>query len=382
MTLVDVIIVVFALAFGVLGYTRGFFVGALSLAGFAGGAYLGTRLGPDLLNEGRSSPYAPLFGLFGALLGGTVIAAGLEGVGNWLRAFFLRVPGFRAVDGVLGMALSAAVALGIVWLIGVIALQTPGAREFRSDIQRSVILQRLNEVLPSDKVLNTLARFDPFPRVDGPEVDVERPRAAIARDPDVRAAGGSVVKILGTACGLGVEGSGWVAAPGVVVTNAHVISGQDDTVVEPRGDGTRLPATPIAFDVRNDIAVLRVPGLDLPALALDDDVRVGEPGAVLGFPRNGPYAVRAARTGRTRTVLSQDAYGRGPVRRKIVAFRGLVEPGNSGGPLVDAGGRVSATVFAKSTADGPEGGYAIPDDIVRDTLAGARDPVGTGPCVG
>jgi S1-C subfamily serine protease len=381
-TLVDVIIVVFAVAFGVLGFARGFFVGALSLAGFAGGAYLGTRIGPEFLSKGSASPYAPLFGLFGALVGGTIIAAGLEGVGNWLRAFFLRVPGFGVLDGVLGMALSAAVALGIVWLVGVIALQTPGAREFRHDIQRSAILKRLNEVLPSDKVLNTLARFDPFPRVDGPEVDVERPRAAIARDPDVRAATPSVVRILGTACGLGVEGSGWVAGPGVVVTNAHVISGQDDTTVQVRGDGARLAATAIAFDVRNDIAVLRVPGLDAPALRLDDDVRVGEPGAVLGFPRNGPYAVRAARIGRTRTVLSQDAYGRGPVRRRIVAFRGLVEPGNSGGPLVDADGRVSATVFAKSTADGPEGGYAVPDDIVRETLAGARDAVDTGPCVG
>ena len=76
----------------------------------------------------------------------------------------------------------------------------------------------------------------------------------------MRAAGQSVVRVLGTACGLGVQGSGWVAADGVVVTNAHVVAGQDDTSVQVGGQGERLDAQAIHFDVRNDLAVLRVPG--------------------------------------------------------------------------------------------------------------------------
>jgi S1-C subfamily serine protease len=380
-TLLDVIIILFACAFGALGFARGFLVGALSLAGFAGGAWLGTRVGPELLSEGSASPYAPLFGLFGALLAGGIIAAGLEGVGEWLRAA-IRLPGFGVLDGILGTVLSAGVALGIAWLVGVVALQTPGAREFRRDIQRSEILTRLNDVLPSDTVLNALARFDPFPRVDGPEVDVPAPRAAVARDPDVRDARDSVVRILGTACGLGVSGSGWVAGDGLVVTNAHVVAGQEDTTVQVEGDGAKLDAAAVAFDVRNDVAVLRVDGLDAPSLSFAPGPERGEQGAILGFPRNGPYDVRAARIGRTRTVVSQDAYDRGPVQRSITAFRGNVRPGNSGGPLVDEAGRVAATIFAASTASGPEGGYGVPNDRVREALDGAGDRVDTGPCVG
>jgi S1-C subfamily serine protease/uncharacterized membrane protein required for colicin V production len=379
-TWVDVFIIVVTLAFALAGFSRGFLVGAASLVGFAGGAYLGTRLGPELLSEGNQSPYSPVFGLLGALVAGAIIAAGLEGFGEALRKS-IEIKGFWLVDGVLGALLSGAMALAIAWVFGVIALQTPGARELRQDVQRSEILSRLNDVLPSEDLLNALARFDPVPRVDGPEVDVPEPRAKIARDPDVEAAKDSVVRILGTACGLGVAGSGWVARGDLVVTNAHVVAGQDDTTVQREGSGPRLDATTVHFDVKNDIAVLRVDGLQAEALPISPDVEVGESAAVLGFPRNGPYRVRAARVGRTRTVLSQDAYGRGPLSRKITAFRGTVEPGNSGGPLVDAQGRVAATVFAKSTASGPEGGYAVPDDIVRDALASAGRPVDTGPCV-
>lgn len=381
MTWIDVAIVALTLFFAVAGYQRGFVVGAASLVGFAGGAWLGTRIGPELLSEGSASPYAPMFGLLGAVFAGALVAAGLEGIASVFRDAFDDSP-FAVLDGILGSVLSGALALGLAWIFGVIALQTPGARELREDVQRSEILQRLNDALPSDKVLNALATFDPSPRVDGPEVDVPAPREKIARDPQVVEAGRSVVKITGSACGLGVEGSGWVARGNLVVTNAHVISGQDDTDVQLRGEGEKLDATAVAFDVKNDIAVLRVDGLDADPLKLSPDVEVGEAGASLGFPLNGPYKVRAARIGRTRNVISQDAYGRGPVTRKITAFRGTVQPGNSGGPLVDAQGRVAATVFAKSTdSNGPEGGYAVPLSVVRETLAGVRGPVDTGPCV-
>ena len=363
-----------------LGFMRGFIVGALSLAGFAAGAFLGTRIAPALLSEGSASPYAPLFGLLGALLGGAVLAGGLEGLGLRLRAL-VRLPGFGVLDGLLGAALSAAVALGIVWIAGAVALQTPGARVLREEIQRSAILKQLNAILPpSGSVLNALARFDPFPDVSGPLPDVAPPSAAIARDPEVRAAGESVVRVLGTACGLGVSGSGWVAAPGVVVTNAHVIAGQEDTTVQVHGEGPVYDAVAVAFDPEDDIAVLRVTGLDAPALRMASVEREGQSGAILGFPLDGPYDVRAARIGATRTVVSQDAYGRGPVQRRMIAVRGVVRPGNSGGPVVNADDEVVGTIFAARTGSGPASGYAVPDREVRDALEGATRPVSTGPC--
>jgi S1-C subfamily serine protease len=379
MTLVDWFIVAFAVVFGLVGFARGFFVGVLSLGGFVAGAWLGTRLGPHLLPDGNRSPYAPLFGLLGAVLAGTIISAGAEGMAGSLRTG-VRSSALGALDGLLGAALAVALALGFAWVVGVIVLQTPGARDLRRTVQRSTILDHLNEVLPSGTLLKALARFDPFPHVDGPEVDVGPPRAAIARDPDVQRAGASVLKVLGTACGLRVTGSGWIAADGLVVTNAHVVAGQDDTVVQPRAGGSQLQATAVAFDAKNDVAVLRVRGLGAPALGFASEVKVGEAGAVQGYPLSGPFQIRPARIGRTRVVLSQDAYGRGPVRRRITAFRGKVQPGNSGGPIVDAAGRVSGTVFAQAVGGARRGGYAVPNATVRRVLAKAGGPVGTGPC--
>jgi hypothetical protein len=189
---------------------------------------------------------------------------------------------------------------------------------------------------------------------------VAPPRAAIARDPQVRAASVSVVRLRGTACGLGVTGSGWVAREGLVVTNAHVVAGQDDTIVQVGGQEPDLPATVVAFDARNDIAVLRVDGLGQPALTMAADPASGTAGAILGYPEDGPYDVRAARIGATQTVLSQDAYGRGPLRRPMTSLRGRVRSGNSGGPVVGASGSVLTTVFAATRGGGAAGATACP----------------------
>jgi S1-C subfamily serine protease len=362
-----------------LGYSQGFLAGALSLGGFALGAWLGTRLGPQLLADGSQSPYAPLFALAGAVLAGAVLAAGFEGVASKLRMGMRLAPGLGLVDGLLGALLTGALGLLIAWVIGTIALQTPGARSLRRDFQRSEILSRLNDVLPSRTLLNALARFDPFPRVTGPGIDVGPPDAAIARDPDVRRAGRSVVRILGTACGLGVQGSGWVASPGIVVTNAHVVAGEQDTEVQPGGEGPTLRAHAVHFDSRNDIAVLRVAGMGARALALAPHPASGSDGAILGFPEDGPFDVRAARLGPTRRVVTQDAYGHGPVQRSLTSLRGTVRPGNSGGPVVDGRGRVLTTVFAATTRS-PRGGYGVPNSLVRRALRDTSRTVSTGSC--
>ncbi|MFL5896017.1 MAG: trypsin-like peptidase domain-containing protein, partial [Thermoleophilaceae bacterium] len=208
-----------------------------------------------------------------------------------------------------------------------------------------------------------------------------RPNRRVARDPEVRAAARSTVRILGTACGLGIEGSGWVAAPGLVVTNAHVVAGEDDTTVQPQGTGQRYSATAVWFDPRNDVALLRASDLGgLPPLRLNAGAGAGASGAIIGYPENGPLDVEAARLGPTIQALAQDAYGRGPLRRRITTLRGLVRSGNSGGPVVDGGGRVLTTVFASSSARGEHAGYGVPDTVVRSALARAHGAVDTGPC--
>jgi S1-C subfamily serine protease len=377
-TWLDLMILGFALVMAVWGYAQGLIVGALSLGGFVGGALLGSRVGPLLLEEGAESPFAPVFALFGALLLGGAFATALELLGSRLRERIGERLG--VLDGLGGAALIACLALGLAWIIGAVALHAPGGRELRAEVQRSSILQALNGALPpSGPVLNALARFDPVPRIEGPAPDVEPPSSAIARDPDVRAAGSSVVRVLGTACGLGVQGSGWVAGDGVVVTNAHVVAGQEDTTVELR-DGSRHDADAIWFDARNDLAILRSTGaMGTPALGLDVNAPAGTSAAILGFPENGPFEVRAGRLGTTQTVESQDAYGRGPLRRRITSLRGYVRSGNSGGPMVDSDGDVVTTIFA-AAASRERTGFGVPATIVRDALSRAGARVGTGPC--
>jgi hypothetical protein len=375
----DWIIVAFLVLMAVWGYLQGFVVSAFSLAGFAIGAFAGSRLAPLLLDQGASSPYAPLFTFVTALMAGGLVAVLLETAGEGIRRRLL-FTGAAVIDGVGGAVLVAALGIALVWIGGAVALHTPGASRFRKDIQRSLILSKLNRTLPpSGPILHALARVDPFPSIAAPQAEVPPPTRRIVRDADVRAARDSVVKILGSACGLSVEGSGWTASDGVVVTNAHVVAGQDDTSVE-SADGTAHSATALAFDVHNDIAVLRVEGLSSPPLPRRGGGQAGEAVAILGYPHNGPYRATPGRLGKTITVLSEDAYGQGPIKRRMTQLRGKIESGNSGGPVVDAAGRVVATVFA-ATVGGERGGFGVPAGIVASVLRNARAPVDTGPCV-
>jgi uncharacterized membrane protein required for colicin V production len=383
MTAIDWLIVAFTALLAVYGYIQGFIVGALSLIGFLVGAFIGTRLAPLVLSQGARSPYAPLLGLLGALLAGGVLASGFEGVGARVRAM-LRLPGLRTIDGLLGAVLTACIGLGVAWIVGAVALQSTGSQPLRTDIQRSAILTELDQLLPpSGPILNALARFDPLPSVRGPVADVPAPTRRILGGIAVRGAYGSVVRVFGTACGLGVEGSGWVARPGIVVTNAHVVAGESDTAIQVGGVGPARPAQVIGFDTHDDVAVLRVPGLSLPALSFAGGSHTGAAAAILGYPLDGAFDVQPARLGHTSTVVTENAYGVGHVLRSVTALRGLVRPGNSGGPLVSSQGQVLATVFAALTGTVHPGGFAVPNSVVQALLAQAvaRDrSVGTGHC--
>jgi S1-C subfamily serine protease len=362
---------------GLVGLRKGLVAGVLAISGVVAGAVVGARIAKVVLPGGAHSPYAPLVGLAGAVVG----AIFLESVGSMVGSMFrsgLRLPPLRALDSAGGLVLGAAAGLALVWVFGATALLLPGRPDLRRDVQRSAVLNRLNDIVPSDTLLNVLARVDPFPSIAGPEIPTGPLDGPIAGDRAVRAAAGSVVRVLGSACGLGISGSGWVAAPGVVVTAAHVIAGERDTTVVPPRSEKRLPAKVIGFDPKNDVAVLRVRGLSARPLALADPEEK-RPVGIVGYPLNGPLDVEPGRIGRTDRVLTDDAYGHGPVDRTITSLAGVVRHGNSGGPAIDSDGRVEATVFA-SRIDSP-GGYGIPASVVRAVLSRADGgSVSTGAC--
>ena len=373
MTIVDWLALALVVLAALGGAVQGLVWSGLSLAGLIGGAFLGGRLAPLLLSEGSSSPYAPVV----ALVAAVGLAVAFEVLGSSVGALIRdreRARSLQLLDSVGGVVAGALIGLGVVWVLGAMALQLPGQTQLRRAVQRSVVLQRLNSIVPPRTLLNALARIDPFPGLAGPPVPTAPPDPRVLSRPGVRAAAPSVVRIVGTACGLGIEGSGWVARPGVVVTAAHVVAGEDDTTVSST-DGT-FRAQALVFDPQNDIAVLRVAGLSARPLRLVDP-RPGTPVAIVGYPENGPLAAVPGRIGETATVFAEDAYGRRG-RRTVTSIGGAVRHGDSGGPAVDASGAVQVTVFA-ARLGGP-GGYGVPASIVRRDLASAGGPVSTGPC--
>jgi S1-C subfamily serine protease len=375
-TTVDWIALVFVAVTGLLGFKKGLIASALSLAGIIVGAIVGARLAPHLLSGGSASPYTPLAGLAGAAAGAVLLETIGTMAGRTLRGS-LPVRPLRTLDSLGGLVLGAAAGLALVWVVGASALLVPGQTELRRGAQQSLLLRQLYAHVPPARFMRLLARVDPFPAIAGPDTPVEPPDPALLRSAGVRRAAPSVVRVLGTACGLRIAGSGWVAAPQLVVTAAHVVAGQTDTSVEKPGSNIRYSATVVAFDTRNDIAVLRVRGLGLRALPIATP-KLGTAVAILGYPENGPLAAVPARLGPTTIVLSEDAYGHGPVPRKITAVRGNVRHGDSGGPAVDRRGAVEVTMFAARL--GSEGGFAVPSDIVRSDLRHVRAHVSTGDC--
>jgi S1-C subfamily serine protease len=376
-TWVDWVVVAFAALLAIRGAQQGFVAGALALVGLVAGAIVGGRLASAVLESGSHSRYAPLIALGGGLL--LIIlfqALGLR-IGLELRSEVLRIPPLRSLDTAGGFLLGAATGLFLAWAVGVVALQLPGQTSLRREVQRSYVLKQLNSLLPPSSLLQALARLDPFPALGGPVAQVPPPNPQVLSLPGVRSAAPSVVRILGTACGLGIEGSGWIAAPRTVVTAAHVVAGEDDTTVNPFGSSATLKAQVIGFDPTNDIAVLRVPGLSGRPLPLVD-ARPGASVAVLGYPEDGPFDATPARIGTTTFALLTDAYGRGPVDRKVTTLRGTLRHGDSGGPAVDGNGAVETTVFAARTGGG--GGFGVASSVVRTDLANAKGPVSTGAC--
>jgi hypothetical protein len=373
--LADALLLLGVALFAFLGFYRGLAVQVLSLGGLALGAVVGSLVAPHLLAE--NSPWTPLAGLTGALVGAFVLGTLAAALGRPVRSFLALRPGLAHGDRIGGVVAGGFLGLALGWLVAVVALQQP-ALGLRGEVRDSAILPRLMRAVPPEAVLAALNRFDPLPLLPGVGARLPPPDPSV-RGPAARAAAGAVVKVQGTSCGVGTQGSGWVVRPDLVATNAHVIAGQEGTrVLAPNGQS--VGAEPVYVDATNDVALLRVRGLQAAPLRGDAKVDLPRPVALLGYPRNGPLTATSGTAGEPRTVFAPDAYDRGVRPRVVVPLRGRVEPGESGGPVVDRRGRVLAMIFG-GTRDG-RGGYAVPVDLVLRALDERLTPVSPGPCVG
>ena len=391
--MIDVILVIVVASYAVSGYRQGLAVGALSLGGFLVGALVAMTVVPPLA-EGlekdiRRSFIVLLCVLLFAWLG--QLAGAL--VGARLRQN-LTVRSAQIADQVLGMLAGVVAVVLVLWFVGG-ALRASPAVDVNRAVSSSRLLGAVNRVMPKD--LGVLAdnfrqavQSTDFPRVfEGvaPEqiLPVPIPNQRAFSPAFIDRAKKSTVKILGEApdCRQGQEGTGSIVAAGRVVTNAHVVAGVREPTVQVGGEGTRFPASVVLFNPQRDIAVLAVPGLTAPAVALaTGNLPRRADALVAGFPRNLDYNARAARVRNVINALGEDIYGKPGVEREVYSLYAEVEPGNSGGPLLDTNGRLAGIVFARSLDDAVTG-YALTVDEVRsDILKGIRasSPVSTGGC--
>jgi S1-C subfamily serine protease len=283
---------------------------------------------------------------------------------------------------------AAVATLLAVWLVASIAARIP-APGITAEIQRSAILRALDDHLPAaPKLFSRLGRLlDPlgFPDVFAQFEPTPSPSLPLPGDAVVRAAvaaaGASTVKIEGRGCGGISDGSGFVAAPDLVVTNAHVVAGIRRPFVIDK-DGAHA-ASPVVFDPKLDVAVLQTQGVkDPPLQLLPRTVGRGTEAAVLGYPGGGPFRANPAVVLSEAPAIGRDIYGRSLTTRTVYQLRAQVRPGNSGGPLVRGDGAVVGVVFARSSLN-PDLGFALTSVDVRDRVAQAersRATVGTGSC--
>ncbi len=379
MTVLDWGIVAFAVAMGIWGYRQGLIVGALTLAGFLGGAFAGSRLGPLLLSEGSESPYAPLFAALGALLVGALVAVTLESIALGLRQRVIRGRALHALDGVGGAALIVAVALGLAWVFGAAALHTPGTAQLRGDVQRSLILRNLNDLLPpSGPVLNALSRVDPAPSIAGPTTPVAPPDAAIVSDPDVarrEPLGGPRPRDRLRPRRRGV-GLGRRARPRRHQRPRRRRPGRHhgDDRGRRLADARPRSTTTLATISRSSASTRRSRRSRSPPTR-----GAAPPARCSATPKTGPSRPPRSGSATPATCSARTPTAAGPSSAAIAFLRGSVRSGNSGGPIVDSARRVLATVFAATTS-APPGGFAIPDDVVQLALGDTSSPVDTGPC--
>jgi S1-C subfamily serine protease len=390
--MIDIILLLIMLGYAISGFRQGLLVGALSLGGFVGGAVLAMWVAPAALSNLEPGAQRSAIVLLAVILTawvGQFIGALL---GSRLREL---VPGgpIALADHIAG-AVAGLVAVALVlWFVAGAVRGGPSPALSRT-VASSKVIQTIDDLVPAR--LNGVADAfrsavgdTTFPRVFagvGPEniSPVPAPDASQITSAALSRARRSVVKITGEAasCGRGQEGSGAVVGPERVVTNAHVVAGVTNPRVQVGGTGRRYPATVVEFDSRRDLAVLAVPGLPATPIPLGQDLGRGDPALVAGFPNDGPFHASAARVRQVIRASGEDIYGQPGAVRKVYSLYVRVQPGNSGGPVLNARGQLVGVVFAKSLDDRATG-YALTLDESRATIErGVTEsaPVSTGGC--
>ena len=369
MNLLDWVLVVVVVLYAVSGYWQGFITGAFATVGLLLGGLFGIWLAPHLLGNADPSLWVSLAALFVVLVCASFGQAVLQYAGTRMRDQITWQP-VRALDAVGGALLSVVAVLIVTWMLGVAVSgsRIPGIGPMVRD---SSVLTEVNKVMPA-QAQGVLRQFDRvvgssfFPRYlepFAPEriVEVSPAPGNVVRDPEVQQAELSVFKIRGNnRCGDGIEGSGFLYSPHRLMTNAHVVAG----VTEPKVRvGTRdLDATVVYYNSDIDIAVLDV-DIEGPVIHFDDSGSAKQAAVILGYPNDGPFDAQPARIRAEQRLRSPDIYGRGTVTREVFSLRGLVRPGNSGGPLVSRSGQVLGVIFAASVSD-KQTGYALTADQV------------------
>ena len=377
MSAADVLLVLWVGLFVVQGIYRGLVAQILALIGLTVGAFIGSWIAPRLVG-GEGSEWGPYASLGGAVLGAALLGALAGSLAQSPRDFLRLQPVLRLADGAGGAVVGGAMGLALAWLAAVVALQQPGGA--RRAIQDSELLPRLLAAVPPEDVLHALGRFDPLPLLPNFATgQLPPPDESVLASPAARAAEHGVVKIYGSSCGLGAQGSGWVVRRNIVATNAHVVAGQTDTRVVSAGNGS-LPARVVYVDAANDVALLRVQSLQIAPLAVDRRGPYPKPVVLLGYPHDGALRATAGTAGKPRSVLAPDAYRRRVRPRTVVPLRGDVEPGESGGPAVDGRGSVVAMIFGGARTG--DGGFAVPVELVVRGLRTRLRQVSPGPCLG
>jgi S1-C subfamily serine protease len=391
LNLLDWLLVVLVLTYALSGYWQGFVTGAFATAGLLLGGLFGVWVAPLALGDANPSLLVSLGALFIVILAASLGQALLQFSGARIRDRIRWQP-IRALDAVGGAVLSGVAVLLVAWALGV-AIAGAGIGGITPMVRSSAVLARVDETLPTaaDGLLgafNNVVGTSFFPRYlepFAPEriVEVAPGPQRILTDPDVEDAAPSVLKIRGTnECGRGVEGSGFVYAEDRVMTNAHVVAGVDDPEVEL--GGSTVPAEVVYYNPDLDVAVLALETGTLSALDLDATAQSEDGVAILGYPQDGPYDVQSGRIRAEQRLRSPDIYGDGTVIREVFSLRGLVRPGNSGGPIVSSAGDVVGVVFAASVTDRDTGYALTSEQVSRSAELGISNTqeVSTGDCAG
>ncbi|MER7916406.1 MULTISPECIES: MarP family serine protease [unclassified Streptomyces] len=397
MNVLDILLLVAAVWFAVVGYRQGFVVGILSVIGFLGGGLAAVYALPvvwdAVTDNAEVGTTAAVVAVVVVIVCASVGQALTTHLGNKLRKHITWSPA-RALDATGGALVNVVAMLLVAWLIGS-ALAGTTLPTLGKQVRGSKVLLGVSRALPARADgwfadFSSVLAQNGFPQVfspfsDEPIKDVQPPDPALAGSPVAARAQRSIVKVTGTAqsCGKVLEGTGFVFGDRRVMTNAHVVGGVDEPTVQIGGVGQRYDAKVVLYDWKRDIAVLDVPDLKADALKFAAPDAAGGDGAIVaGFPENGSYDVRAARVRGRISVNGPDIYHRGSVRRDVYSLYATVRQGNSGGPLLTPDGRVYGVVFAKSLDDA-ETGYALTADEIRPDIARGRtanEQVGTDSC--